>query len=1654
MIPASNPKLPVLRPNCLIEISCLVMVLSGFAVSALSDTSIRDIRFYQRAGEAQRSLDRPSLLIPQAQRQFSKLGEDPSFWSQAQESPAFVTMGNTEAASRTKAWFQAGDKHLFIAVDCYEDRWDELVTNIEPAEGDAHQAWKDDCLEVFIDPNHDQQSYYWITITAAGAVEDAKASAPEKLDFRWDGAYPRTVGRDPDKWRVELAIPFEALGWSRPPSSTFGLNIVRHKLTRPAGYTALSPTFGPNHVPGRFADARLALEFEGEAPTSQGDRKDDALELGVKEPLTQGEIGELIVFKDEYLGDESIVTGHLSVKNIRQSGKNISVRFEVLDGIDGSRIAAGSADHERFGHAFFEIGIQDLPAGEYEVVAHVALDDVEQGSLAARFRRSTALPRPDVSERSVELILDDVVEGRKAKVPVSLGVPMPRGILWETSRVDVRDLQGNPVPHQSRLLASWTKEGSVKWLGLDFLADSAPGTNRAYQLRFGEHVVPFESEPIAREEKDRILIDNGPLKMAISKGSPRIADWIEFRGQKIVERIDGLIRNQAAREFRGSQARSAPLLSLEENGPVKCVVRMETPYADADGRTSCSQITRVTAYRDQPFLAINHTFVFTEDSNETQLNDISLEIPLSIGRVNSVRFDVSPEHDGEIFSVTERLHEAPVFLHQQEAVRYGEGKNRFLVSRAGEPVHTGNRAGHWCEVSDGAVSMVAAVRHLWQQYPKEFEFRSGPNPSVHIHLWSGRDGTPLDFRTDAWVQRRGKWGKNSEDHWRKHANQAFGVAKTHEIFLYFYETEGTSPQEAEAFAETFERPVLAYCDPKWVTRSEVFGKFHFADRENFPREEEMLERVILNIDRNFSQGVDVGFIDYGLSPRMEVTRVEGVDKWLPSVYRFNADYGLTQYLWRAFARDPRRDYLELVTRSSHFRHDIGMCHANGLGKRAGEYNYWGFPWPPPGENQVGRNFMFHINFAILEYYLRGYDRAAEVARTNGRRMKECWDFDGWPEADGNINGERRSRIACMRECIDLYQLTWDDTFLLMAREMFEAVSRPDEPGGFRPSTVYAGAEEMDPVIPIYSKHEYAAFDFSEYESFTRTDEARRSLRKQFDYFYHVYGYTSPFDNIGWWWNMPLAYWATKDPKVLAFVRHMNELLIDYVDHYQDNPRMIWRFTAAANSVISGVGYVESVLLEGRAVETSVPYYGHGREFFLLPPDDGPLRVDISGYQPRYHEPDFLPSFYLASGEQIPAERIRIEPYSNKGYSKQYHWIEVDVPDPEKTIRMTYPSTKATSIRHTNARKVVTGIRGGEILSRLRGGRYYFFVPANTRTFAFATDRPKSFQVLRPDDVEAPLDPDRKRNTITVPEEFDGKLWRLIHQPVEEQGNFAWLQGVPEVVAFFDPDLFFVPDSVSVVPPRQPQGRSQEAYATGVTGEPQDRSLNLVSGRGFSFPRGERLGPMSFEHLDLNQGTLEFWFRPAASSFEAPGAIQPWFSSTADGSGLVLSAQAEQGRTRVGVYWRTEKGREWRDYPSKITRNDQWSHFALQWEHRGSLLYYDVYFDGEKMRISGGDTLDVRRHGPAPLAEPGEDLYVLSSPDKSKDPHVPPGRVYESLLDELRISDIPRYEGNFITPEKRFRHDDNSLALFHFDEDAEGIGAGGRRIRAITPAITK
>ncbi len=235
--------------------------------------------------------------------------------------------------------------------------------------------------------------------------------------------------------------------------------------------------------------------------------------------------------------------------------------------------------------------------------------------------------------------------------------------------------------------------------------------------------------------------------------------------------------------------------------------------------------------------------------------------------------------------------------------------------------------------------------------------------------------------------------------------------------------------------------------------------------------------------------------------------------------------------------------------------------------------------------------------------------------------------------------------------------------------------------------------------------------------------------------------------------------------------------------------------------------------------------------------------------------------------------------------------------------------------------------------------------------------------------------------------------------------------------------------------------------------------NAPLNRGFEFTGQRRLafnggsegtltastyGDAKSVHWGLEAGTLEFWCKP---SWDAEDGIEHIFflglayghrtqcllrKLNAEGSNQLEFSIADAGGKR-----HTIRG------PAPL-RAGQWYHLAATWDFRKAHL--QLFADGKPVAADG------------PSAEPWPSSLVHTSDPKAKgigiseeDSRSMPMQAFigggsrcresrsaEAVVDEFRISDLPRYGGDFTPARDEFEVDEHTRALFHLENERDGV----------------
>ena len=187
---------------------------------------------------------------------------DPNEWAGAIEVSGFTFSGKALLASEQMVMRLMYDRdNLYLGVKCGESKMDKLVANVREHDGNA---WQDDCIEFFIDPKHDHETYYQFIVNTLGAQYEAVG-----FDRLWNCQWKAAASLGQDAWCVEVAIPFSAFEVAAPaPDAIWGYNLNRER--RAGGDTELynwADVQGNFHNPGLFG--HLWFVGEGWEPSEE-----------------------------------------------------------------------------------------------------------------------------------------------------------------------------------------------------------------------------------------------------------------------------------------------------------------------------------------------------------------------------------------------------------------------------------------------------------------------------------------------------------------------------------------------------------------------------------------------------------------------------------------------------------------------------------------------------------------------------------------------------------------------------------------------------------------------------------------------------------------------------------------------------------------------------------------------------------------------------------------------------------------------------------------------------------------------------------------------------------------------------------------------------------------------------------------------------------------------------------------------------------------------------------------------------------------------------------------------------------------------------------------------------------------------------------------
>jgi len=741
--------------------------------------------------------------------------------------------------------------------------------------------------------------------------------------------------------------------------------------------------------------------------------------------------------------------------------------------------------------------------------------------------------------------ISNSLEIGRISFPATGGIPFAKGELKTAENVRVVDEGGDPVPFQTKVTARWP-DGSIKWLLFDMQVDVNRESEKKVFVEYGNDIKKETTESALKTQQDEktILLLTGPLKAIMSKKKFDLLGTVywdmngdgNFTPDELVLNSGDMYVAAKNKKYFASLD-SSPRLEIETEGTEKLSVKRSGWFVANDGDKFCKYIIRIEAFKGKSYVRLYHTFIYTgypenkfyeryEDlklpKNET-IQEIGILIPQNIKGNTSYAFGT----DQGIFS--QSLTE-DVSLFQPDHTQYAiRPRLRREASNTHDELMKGKHASGWVDLKNEKAGMTAAIRYFWEQYPKEFTINKD-NGVLDIKLWPSPAGE-LDLKTTEKALGPDAVARGN----------AFGLAKTHELYIYVHEPD-IDYKVIGLMAKALTEPLHIRPDPEWLASSTVLGGVREYDPEVFYEAEASLNDIFDWAYRQPKIFNWYGMLDFG--DTLSWYRMKGYDKsydlwdWHPegrwgwyNCEEMGTHSGaLIQYL-----RTGKQKYLEFGENLSRHLMDVDTCHYNTIandsrlrGVLDDEVSQVGSMHRHNGDHWGGRNEeTTHTNIygILLYYYLTGYERALEVAKETGSfYLKEPITYTRHPD----IAPQRAISNVLWGEML-LYETTQDERYKKAADKWAKLlVEGQNEDGSWSDTYNPLDNAWVGKPAHLYMTG-YTIPALIQYHIDTRDEAVGNAIIDATDYLMAHEEYKAYYDALAY------SYWITGDDKYRVFL---------------------------------------------------------------------------------------------------------------------------------------------------------------------------------------------------------------------------------------------------------------------------------------------------------------------------------------------------------------------------------------------------------------------------------------------------------------------------------------------------------------------------------------
>lgn len=607
---------------------------------------------------------------------------------------------------------------------------------------------------------------------------------------------------------------------------------------------------------------------------------------------------------------------------------------------------------------------------------------------------------------------------------VTWGVPWPKGKVKNGSDFLLKADQKKKAL-QSWPLAYWP-DGSLKWTAHAMSASEVLESN--WEIAVGK--AKAKTAQLLIEETDSLIkVDTGKLQCVIEKKGAAVFKTLSTSGKNTAKdaRLVLLVQQQTSDEEQGSFSVSrfegkVSKLTVEQNGPVRAVVKLEGSHADSQ-RQLLPYVVRLYFYKDSQAVRIMHTIIYDAEENKDFIRGIGIrfDVPFqntelhnrhirfagenkgifaeSVRGLTGLRRDPGkPFTDAQITgkatphntelppTVSKRLQYIPAF---GSYTLFQPTPDAFEIQKQTGPGHTwlqsayGTRSAGTGYLGSPEGGMAFGIRNFWQSHPAQLDIRNAEKDAgqVTLWLWAPR-AQPMDMRfyhdgmgQDTYAEQLEGLEITYEDY-EPEFGRPYGVARTSELQLWALPETPSNAGLADIAAQIQSPPVILPT-PQYLAQTGVFGGAFSLPDSQTPQKARIEKQLDFYFDyykKQVEQRRWYGFWNFG-----DFMHSYDSDRhvWKYDVGGFawdNSELSTDIWLWYYFLRSGKGDAFRLAEAMTRHTGEVDVHHIGPFAPLGSRHNvmHWGC-----SAKQLRISTATNRRFY---YYLTGDERVGELMR--------------------------------------------------------------------------------------------------------------------------------------------------------------------------------------------------------------------------------------------------------------------------------------------------------------------------------------------------------------------------------------------------------------------------------------------------------------------------------------------------------------------------------------------------------------------------------------------------------------------------------------------------------------------------------------------------